>query len=179
MKYPEPNLILASRLSKISYVLSAVVLLVVVLMRKIKFDLGVDFSFLPAVNAILNSIVSAFLLLAFYSIIRKDIRQHRLAIFAAMFFSALFLVCYVLYHITTVETSYCFDGPGKYIYYFFLITHIVLAGISLPFILLTFTKGFTYQVEAHRKMAKWVFPVWLYVAVTGPICFLMLQPCYV
>ena len=64
------------------------------------------------------------------------------------------------------------------VYFFLLITHISLAGISLPFILFTFIAGWTNRFAAHRRLAKWVFPLWLYVAVTGPICYLMLKPYY-
>ncbi len=177
-KYPKPNLILAGKLNKISIVLSAVVLMTVGLMRRVKFDLGFDFSFLPPVIAIINSLVAVCLVLALYFIKRKDVDNHKRSIIAALSLSALFLICYVVYHFSTVETTYCGIGNIKYLYYFFLITHIVLAAISLPFILFTFVRGFTFQVDKHRKMARWVFPIWLYVAVTGPICYLMLKPCY-
>ncbi|MBK8625849.1 MAG: DUF420 domain-containing protein [Saprospiraceae bacterium] len=176
--YPKPNNILAAQLTKVSIGVSVVVLLLVGLMRRVKIDLGIDFSFIPPISALLNTLVAVCLLLALYFVKRKDIQNHKRSIYSALAFSALFLICYVLYHFTTVETSYCHDGNIKYIYYFLLITHIVLAGISLPFILLTFTKGFTYQVEKHKKMARWVFPIWLYVAITGPICYLMLKSCY-
>ncbi len=178
MNYPQPNIELGKVLNKVSIVLSVVVLLTVGLMRRVKFDVGVDFSFLPSISAILNTLVSICLVMAIYFVKRKDIENHKKAIFGAMTFSALFLIAYVLYHFTTPETLYCKEGAIRYIYYFLLITHIVLAAVSLPFILITFTRGFTYQVERHKRMARWVFPIWLYVAVTGPICYLMLSPCY-
>lgn len=177
--YPEPNDVLAKKLTKISIVLSVAVLLLVGVMRRVKISLGIDFSFLPPVHAILNTLVTICLLTALYYIKKKDIAKHRKAIYGAMLFSGLFLLCYVLYHFTTVETTFCKEGTIRYVYYFFLITHVVLAGVSLPFILLTFTRGFTYQVAKHRKMARWVFPVWLYVAMTGPVCYLLLKPCYI
>lgn len=177
--YPAPNDILASKLNKISIGLSFVVLLLVGLMRRVKIDLGIDFSFLPPISAMLNTLVAICLVLALYFVKRKDIVNHKRSIYSALIFSALFLVCYVLYHFTTVETTYCKEGIIRNIYYIFLITHIVLAGISLPFILLTFSRGFTFQVEKHKKMARWVYPVWLYVAITGPLCYLMLKPCYI
>ncbi len=176
--YPNPNDLLAAKMTKISVVISVAVLLLVGVMRRIKLDLGVDFSFLPPVHAVLNSLVTICLILALYFIRKKDIEKHRKSIYGAMLFSALFLICYVLYHFTTIETTFCKEGLARYVYYCLLISHIVLAGISLPFILLTFTRGFTFQVEKHRKMARWVYPIWLYVAITGPICYLMLQPCY-
>lgn len=178
MPYPTPNDALAKKLTTMSLVVSAVVLILVGLMRRVKIDVGIDFSFIPPLSAIFNTLVALCLIMALYFVKSKQIERHKKAIFGAMTFSALFLIGYVLYHFTTVETTYCKEGFIKTVYYFLLISHIILAGISLPFILLTFTRGFTYQVEKHKKMARWVFPIWLYVAITGPLCYLMLQPCY-
>ena len=178
MTYPKPNNALAKKLNIIAIILSVAVLLLVGVMRRTKIDVGVDFSFLPPYHAILNTAVTICLLLAFYFIKNKNYKAHSKAIYAAMGFSALFLLGYVLYHFTTEETTFCKEGWVRTVYFILLITHIVLAGISLPFILFTFVKGFTFQVEAHRKFAKWVYPIWLYVAITGPICYLMLKPCY-
>jgi len=178
MKYPLPNNKLAKNLTTISIVVSIAVLLLVGVMRQVKLDLGIDFSFLPPYHAVFNSIVAVFLILALYFIKNKNFIQHRNMIFGAMFFSALFLICYVLYHFTTQETTYCKDGTIKTIYFILLFSHIVLAGISLPFILITFSRGISFQVEKHKKIARWIYPIWLYVAITGPICYLMLKPCY-
>jgi putative membrane protein len=106
------------------------------------------------------------------------ISAHRSFIMAAMALSTLFLLCYVAYHFTTVETRYGGEGAMRVAYFFLLITHIVLAAVSLPMILLTFISAWTNRFEQHRRMARWVFPIWLYVAVTGPICYLMLRPFY-
>lgn len=178
MRYPAPNDQLARKLNIISVVISIAVLALVGVMRQVKIDLGIDFSFLPPIHAVLNTLVTISLLTAVYYIKRKEVEKHRRSIYAALLFSGLFLLCYVLYHFTTVETTYCKEGTIRSVYFFLLISHIILAGLSLPFILLTFTRGYTFQVEKHRKMAKWVFPIWLYVAITGPICYLMLKPCY-
>jgi len=179
MRYPAPNDQLARKLNIISVIISVAVLSLVVVMRQVKINLGVDFSFLPPIHAILNSLVTICLLTAIYFIKRKEVENHRKAIYGALLFSGLFLLCYVLYHFTTEETTYCKEGTIRSVYFFLLISHIILAALSLPFILLTFSRGFTFQVEKHRSMAKWVFPIWLYVAVTGPICYLMLKPCYI
>lgn len=176
--YPQPDYQLAKSLNKLSIVLTIVVLITVGLMRRVKFDLGIDFSFLPSVSAVLNTLVTISLISALYFIKKKDVVNHKRSILAAMILSGLFLICYVLYHFTTQETTFCKEGVIRYVYYFFLITHIVLAGVSLPFILFTFVRGWTYQVEAHKKMARWVYPLWLYVAFTGPVCYLLLKPCY-
>lgn len=178
MKYPEANEAKAITMRFWSIVLSVAVLILVVFMRYVKIDLGVDFSFLPPYHAIFNSLVAVFLILALIFIKTKNVVMHKRMIFGAMTFSALFLICYVLYHFTTPETKYCGEGVNRTIYFILLISHITLAGISLPFILITFSKGYYYLVEEHRRMAKWVYPIWLYVAVTGPVCYLMLKPCY-
>ncbi|MFM2392655.1 MAG: hypothetical protein RLZZ546_632 [Bacteroidota bacterium] len=172
------NEALAKRLNVWAYVLSAVVLALVGVMRRVKIDLGVDFSFLPPIHAILNTGAAISLLVALYFIKQNKVEMHRKAIYMAMMFSALFLVCYVLYHFTTEETKYCMEGTMRSIYFIVLISHIVLAGVSLPFILLTFIKGYCGLKEEHRRMAKWVYPIWLYVALTGPLCYIMLYPCY-
>jgi len=172
------NIRLEKRLNKIAYVVSAVVLILVMLMRRVKLDVGIDFSFLPPVHATLNALAAVILVFAYIFIRRKNVLAHRRAIYAAMVCSALFLVSYVLYHFTTPETRFGGTGTVRYIYFFILITHVILAAVILPFILLTFNRAYTAQYERHRKMARWVFPLWLYVAVTGPICYLMLRPYY-
>lgn len=166
------------KLNQVAYVVSAAVLILVGLMRKVKIDLGIDFHFLPPLHATLNAITAVILLLAFYYIKNKQVEQHRKAIYAAMVCSALFLLSYVLYHFTTPETRYGGTGILRTVYFFFLITHVVLAAVTLPLVLLTFNRAYTNQYDRHRKMARWVFPLWLYVAVTGPICYLMLRPYY-
>lgn len=178
MTTASPNIALEKRLNVVAYIVSAVVLLLVGAMRRYKIDLGVDFSFLPPIHASLNALAAVILLFAFYFIKNKQIENHRRAIYAAMVCSALFLISYVLYHFTTPETRYGGQGLMRTFYFFLLITHVILAAVILPFILLTFNRAFTNQFERHKKMARWVFPLWLYVTVTGPICYLMLRPYY-
>ena len=173
---------LSKKLGIVAWVLTAVVLILVGLMRRPELHIalpeGWSFGFLPAVHAVLNSLVAVALLIALAAVKQGKIRLHRTAIFAAMGLSVAFLLCYVAYHFTTEETRYGGTGAMRGIYLFLLITHISLAGISLPFILFTFIAGWTNRFQAHRRLAKWVFPLWLYVAVTGPICYLMLKPYY-
>ncbi len=173
------NNALAKKLNVYAAIISAVVLLLVATMRKIpRLDLGIDFSFLPAIYSFTNVLAAIFLVLALNYIRQKKIEQHRKMIYAALTMSTLFLLMYVLYHITAIEeVKYCKEGAIRYIYFFLLITHIVLAAVSFPFILFTFVRGYTMQVERHKRMAKWVFWVWLYVAISGPIVYLMLRPC--
>lgn len=188
------NLAIARRLNLYAWIFTAVVLLLVGAMRRIKIPLpeGWDFSFLPPFHAGVNALTAVVLLLALYFIKQKNIAAHRSAIYVAMSLSVLFLLSYVAYHFTTPETIYGdVDGNGRLdagelaavgsartAYLVLLLSHIVLAAVSLPLILFTFIRGFTDQVERHRRMARWVFPLWLYVAVTGPVCYWMLRPFY-
>jgi len=185
---------LAKKLGIAAWIVSAAVLILVVLMQKIKLPLpdGFSFSFLPPVHALLNSLVAMCLVGAFATVKRGKIALHRNFIFAAMGFSVVFLLCYVAYHITSTEVKFgdangdgivdaaeaLAVGSTRGFYLFLLITHIVLAGVSLPFILFTFISGWTNRFQQHRRLAKFVFPMWLYVAVTGPICYLMLRTYY-
>ena len=177
----EANPALGKKLTIGSWVVTVAVWGLVGLMRgptKIPLPEGVTLGFLPMVHAGLNCLVALFLILALVLVKQGEIKLHRLSISAAMVCSALFLLCYVAYHFTNEETRFGGEGFARTAYFVLLISHIVLAALSLPFILQTWIYGFTNQFEKHRKMAKLVFPVWLYVALTGPICYLMLQPYY-
>jgi putative membrane protein len=171
------NLKLAKKLNKYAVIVSAAVLILVASMRKIHIDLGIDFSFLPTIYSITNVLVAICLIRALLFIRQKRIAEHKQMVTIALSLSAAFLLMYVLYHITTPEIKYCGEGAIRTAYFALLITHIVLAAVSFPFILFTFIRGFTMQVEKHKAMSKYVFWVWLYVSITGPIVYLMLRPC--
>ena len=190
----EANVQLAKKLNIGAWIVSAAVLLLVGLMRQVKITLpaGVDLSFLPPFHATLNALTAVVLLVALYFIKQKKVTQHRQAIYLAMGLSILFLLSYVAYHFTAPATLYgdanhdgvvdaaekLAVGSSRGFYLILLITHITLAAGILPFILFTFIRAFTNQFDRHKKMARWVFPLWLYVAITGPICYLMLMPYY-
>lgn len=165
-------------LVRLSWIVSLVVFTVVSLMGRFKFEIGVDLSFLPTLHAILNSLVAISLMLAVLSIKRNNVTWHKRFIGLAVACSTLFLLSYVTYHSTQGEVRFGGDGVTKVIYLLLLASHIILAAVSLPFILITLSLGWTHHIERHRKMARWVFPLWLYVAVTGPVCYLMLRPYY-
>jgi putative membrane protein len=191
-----PDEALSKKLGIVAWILTAVVLVLVGMMRRpelrIPLPEGWSFSFLPPVHAVLNSLVTAALIIAIVAVKRGRIVLHRQAILVAMGFSVAFLLCYVAYHFTNMEVLFgdsngdgvvdaaerAAVGGSRTAYLVLLISHIVLAGISLPCILFTFIAGWTNRFAAHRRLAKWVFPMWLYVAVTGPICYLMLRPYY-
>lgn len=176
------------------WVVSAVVLLLVGVMRQYKLPVpdGWDVGFLPAVNATLNALTAVALLLSLYFIRQGKVVAHRNANVTALVFSVLFLLCYVVYHFTTPEVVYGdVDHDGvvsaaesaavagqRTLYLVILFSHITLAGILLPFILLTTLRALVGKYTAHRKMARIVWPLWLYVAITGPMVFVMLRQYY-
>jgi putative membrane protein len=165
------------RLTRVAWVLTIIIWLLVGAMRQYKFNVDADLSFLAGFNALCNTGVSIALLFALYFIRRQQVERHRRSIYVAMILSGGFLLSYVVYHFTTPEIPYCKEGIDRMIYYIILFSHIVLAGVSLPFILLTFVRGYTGNYQRHRRMAKWVYPIWLYVAITGPVVYFMLLPC--
>jgi putative membrane protein len=190
----QENAALETKLNRLAWIITGAVLLLVGLMRRVKIPLpeGVSFDFLPPFHASVNALTAVVLLAAYYFIRRGQIEAHRKAIYVAMGLSLLFLLSYVAYHFTTPETLFGdANGDGlvdaaekaavagqRTFYLIVLISHIVLAAVILPFILFTFIRAYTGQFERHRQMARWVFPLWLYVAITGPICYYMLMPYY-
>lgn len=188
------DLELAKKLNLLVWILSSAVLGLVVMMQKIKIPLpeGTDLSSLPGFHALLNSLAAVFLVLAIRAIKNGKVILHRKMIYAAFVCSLVFLLSYVTYHITTPAVLFgdadkdgllssaereAVSGTRPY-YLFILISHIGLAALSFPFILRTFVHAFTNQFEKHRKLSKKVFPVWLYVAITGPVVYFFLQPYY-
>lgn len=178
----EPQTDLSKKLNIAAWIITALVLILVGLMRrpdlKIPLPDGVSFTFLPPIHATINALAAFVLIGALVAVKAGRIALHRQFIMAAMVLSVLFLLSYVAYHFTTVETRYGGEGIMRSIYFILLISHIVLAAISLPLILLTFVAGWTNHFATHRRLARWVFPIWLYVAITGPLCYLMLRPYY-
>jgi putative membrane protein len=143
-----------------------------------KGEITFDVTLLPRLNAIFNSFTFVFLLAALYFIKQKNITLHKRFIFAAFTSTTLFLVSYVTYHYLTETTKYGGEGPLKYIYFFILITHILLAIVIVPLALITVTRGLNMQVEKHRKIARWTMPLWLYVSLTGVLVYLLISPYY-
>jgi putative membrane protein len=153
-------------------------------------DLNV--SFLPTLNAVLNSFTALCLIVGYYFVKNKNVKGHRIMMVSAFVASSLFLVSYVLYHFQAPSTRYGdINGDGvvdavelaaagvtRTVYFVILLSHIVLAAIVVPFVLLSIYFGLTNQVDRHRKLSKWTFPIWLYVAITGVVVFLMISPYY-
>ena len=135
--------------------------------------------FLPKLNAFINGTCSILLLLSLYFIKKKNIQAHKITNLTAFALSSVFLVSYVLYHWLAASTEFPHDNPGlRQSYLLILISHIVLAAIVLPLILMSFYRGLQMQVELHKKIVRFAYPIWLYVTVTGVIVYLMISPYY-
>lgn len=137
-----------------------------------------DFSFLPLLNAILNGLTFALLLSALWAVRKKNIRLHRILVILAFSCTSVFLLSYLCYHFTTPSTKYGGEGILKYLYFFILSTHIILAIIIVPLALISMGRGLNREIELHKKITRWSMPVWLYVSLTGVIVYLMIAPYY-
>ena len=144
-------------------------------------DLGFDvkpLTFLPPIYATINGLTAFILLLAFWAIKNKNIMLHESLMKTAIGCSVVFLVMYVAYHMTSDSTKFGGEGIIKYVYYFILITHILLSIVIIPFVLITYVRAITKDFERHKKIARITFPIWLYVAITGVIVYLLISPYY-
>ena len=162
---------------KLIIVLSVVLPIAVAALFGIKIP-GYDFSFLPPIYATLNGITAILLITAFVAIKNKRRKLHEALMKICIGCSALFLVMYVAYHITSDSTPYGGEGGLRSVYFFILITHIVLSITVVPFVLFTFSRALSGNFERHKALAKFTFPIWLYVAITGVIVYLMIRPYY-
>ncbi len=133
------------------------------------------FAFLPTLNALFNGLSAISLLFGFTFIKARRINAHRKAMFTAFTFSSLFLVSYLLHHYLHAEVKYPASGTLGFIYYPLLISHITLAAVALPLILITFFFSLSGRIPQHRKVARWTFPLWLYVSITGVVTWAMLR----
>lgn len=161
--------------------LSVTVFIVIVILGRIKLEvnLGFDAHLFAKLNAFINSTVSVLLITGLVSVKRKKYILHKRIMVSAIILSCIFLVSYICHHLFAGDTKFGGTGTIRYIYYFILGTHIVLAGIILPFILFTAYMALTGAYPRHRKMAKITWPVWLYVAVTGVVVYWMISPYYI
>lgn len=136
------------------------------------------FSFLPMLNATINGTTFFVLIAALVAIKNKNVVLHKRLMWTALILSVLFLLSYVLYHATTPSTSFGGEGAIKYVYFFILLTHILLSAIVVPLVLLTLVRALAEKFDQHRKLAKITLPIWLYVTLTGVLVYLMISPYY-
>ena len=159
-------------------ILSIVIPVVVAVLFGVKIPNVEPLSFLPPIYASINGVTALVLVMAFWAIKNKKIKLHEGLMKFAIILSVAFLMMYVAYHMTSDSTKFGGEGSIKYVYYFILITHIVLSIIIIPFVLITYVRAITKSFERHKKIARITFPLWLYVAVTGVIVYLMISPYY-
>lgn len=137
-----------------------------------------DVTILPLMNAILNVFTFIFLVCALIAILKRNVIVHRRFIYSAFVTTFIFLISYVTFHFLSPSTSYGGDGILKYVYYFILITHIILAAVIVPFVLTTVARAWNEEHDRHRKIGRITMPLWLYVSLTGVLVYVLISPYY-
>lgn len=162
------------------WILSSIVFFAVVVLNRVQVPTSGtwDIHLFARMNAVLNSLVSLLLLFGLYAARAGRWKIHKNTMLAAMALSVLFLASYILHHLFAGDTKFGGSGALKLAYYIILFTHIILAGGSLPFILLTAYRALSAQYPAHRKLARRLWPVWFYVSVSGVVVYLLISPYY-
>ncbi len=158
-------------------ILSIAIPLAVAILFGVKIDVNLPV-FLPPIYASLNAFTAVLLMVAFWAIKNKKTVLHEKLMKTAIVFSVLFLVLYMAYHMTSDSTKFGGEGLIKNVYFVILISHIILSVVVIPFVLITFVRAITNQVELHKKIARFTFPLWLYVAVSGVVVYVMISPYY-
>ena len=160
------------------WVVSILIPVVVALLFMVRIPNVAPLDFLPPIYASINALTAIVLTLAYLAIRRKNIVLHEQLMKTAIGLSLIFLVMYVAYHMTSEPTLYGGSGTMKAIYYFILITHIFLSIGIIPLVLITYVRAISNYFAEHRKIARYTFPIWMYIAVTGVIIYLMISPYY-
>jgi len=158
-------------------ILSIAIPLVVAILFGVKIDAQLPV-FLPPIYASINALTSVVLIIAVWAVKNKKIKLHENLMKTAIIFSVVFLVLYMAYHMTSDSTKFGGEGSFKYFYYVILISHIILSIIVIPFVLITYVRAITNNIELHKKIAKFTFPLWLYVAISGVVVYILISPYY-
>ncbi|WP_234736392.1 DUF420 domain-containing protein [Tellurirhabdus bombi] len=143
-----------------------------------KIDLGVWTTSLPHLNAGINSITSVTLILGLYFIKQRNVNAHRITMLISFVLGSLFLVSYVLYHLSNESTPFGGEGWIRPVYYFLLVSHILLSIVVVWFVLRAVYYALTEQFARHKAVVKWAYPIWLYVSVTGVVVYFLIKPYY-
>lgn len=161
------------------WILSITIPLVVAILFLIKIPNVKPLTFLPPIYAFINAITAIFLSIAYIAIKRKKIILHERLMKISIGLSVIFLVMYVAYHMTSDPTPYGGEGIVRSVYYFILISHVLLSIGIIPLVLVTYVRAISKLFADHKKIARYTFPIWMYIAVTGVIVYLMISPYYV
>ncbi len=159
-------------------IISIIIPVVVAILFGVRLPNVEPLSFLPPVYATINGLTAVLLIVAVWAIKNGRQRLHQKIMTGCIALSLLFLIMYVAYHMTSDSTAFGGEGAIRYLYYFILISHILLSIAIIPLVLLTYARAYLKQFERHKKLARITFPVWLYVAVTGVVVYLMIAPYY-
>lgn len=160
------------------WIISIVVPVAVAVLFTVRIP-GVErMGFLPPIYATINALTAVILIISVIQIKKGNRKNHEFLMKTAILLSLLFLLLYIAYHMTSDSTKYGGDGIVKYLYYFILITHIILSITVIPFVLITYVRAITGKFEKHKAIARITFPLWLYVAITGVIVYVMISPYY-
>jgi putative membrane protein len=157
--------------------LSIAIPLLVAIMFGVKLDVKLPI-FLPPIYATLNAFTAVILIIAFWAVKNKKVKLHERLMKTAILCSVCFLIMYLVYHMTSDSTKYGGVGILRTVYFIVLISHILLSIIVIPFVLITFVRAITNNIELHKKIARFTFPLWLYVAISGVIVYVMIAPYY-
>ncbi|HMP99825.1 MAG TPA: DUF420 domain-containing protein [Cyclobacteriaceae bacterium] len=171
------NISIETKYKKLIILISIVVPVVVAILFGVKIE-GYNFSFLPPIYASINGLTAILLVTAVIAIKNRNQKLHEILIKTCLALSISFLVMYVVYHMTSTSTSFGGEGWIRLVYFFILISHILLSVIIIPFVLFTYVRAISGNFAKHRALARYTFPLWLYVAVTGVIVYLMISPYY-
>ena len=158
--------------------LSIIIPLAVAALFVVKIPNATPLSFLPPIYATINGITAVLLVIAVMAVKKGKLKLHENLMKVAIGCSLLFLVMYIAYHMTSPSTKFGGEGTIKYVYYFVLLTHILLSIAIIPLVLITYVRALAERFDRHKKIAKITFPLWLYVAVTGVVVYLMISPYY-
>ncbi|MBS1642749.1 MAG: DUF420 domain-containing protein [Bacteroidetes bacterium] len=161
-------------------IFSVVVFMVIIILSRIKLkvNLGFDVHIFAAINAGINTVVAILLITALIAVKRRKYLLHKKLMITALMLSVVFLISYITHHLLAGDTKFGGVGIIKIIYLIILFTHIFLAAVILPFILFTAYRALVAEYTAHKKLAKITWPLWLYIAISGPIVYLMISPYY-
>ncbi|MEM7381783.1 MAG: DUF420 domain-containing protein [Bacteroidota bacterium] len=167
------------KFNRLITVVAIVVPLVVAALFRVRIPNMEPLGFLPPIYASINGLTAVFLIIAVWAIKNGKQKLHQNLMVSCIAFSLVFLIMYIAYHMSSDPTPFGGEGAIKYIYYFILVSHIILSVVIIPLVLKTYARAYLKKFESHRKLAKITFPIWLYVAISGVVVYLMISPYYV
>jgi putative membrane protein len=162
----------------VSFLIPAIVTVLLLIPKNNEDEIPPWLYSLPFYNAIINTLTAVFLVLGYYFVKNAKVKYHRTSMMSAFLLGCVFLILYVIYHSNAPSTKFGGEGTIRYIYYFFLLSHVLLAFIVVPLVLSAIYFAISEKIERHKKVVKFTFPVWLYVSVSGVIVYLMISPYY-